>query len=194
MRTVLLVSLMLLLPSCADREGPSLSWIRDVNNELLPQTPDNVRRVHQNQIAAQLRKLVGGGLVEVAIAEHPWYEPGDSESKGHWWYSQPQVTITVTAEQTPDQQVITSHVSGFMRPLLDRAKPRLTTVINHQKTQAAPVSCSRSYTVQANDTLAAISSAFYGTPQHWRLIADANHLPVDATLTVGTVLIIPPRP
>lgn len=51
-----------------------------------------------------------------------------------------------------------------------------------------------SYTTVANDTFAGISTAFYGTPQHWRRIADANPAVDGAQLVPGTVLAIPPKP
>jgi LysM repeat protein len=50
------------------------------------------------------------------------------------------------------------------------------------------------YQVQAGDTLAAISTAFYGTPQHWRRIADANPGVDPARLAPGMSLAIPPAP
>lgn len=51
-----------------------------------------------------------------------------------------------------------------------------------------------SYTTVAGDTFAGISTAFYGTPQHWRRIADANPQVDAAQMTPGTVLSIPPKP
>ena len=48
----------------------------------------------------------------------------------------------------------------------------------------------RTYVVQAGDTLALVSSAFYGTSQHWRRILDAN--PGAENLTPGMTLVIPP--
>lgn len=50
----------------------------------------------------------------------------------------------------------------------------------------------RTYVVQAGDTLALISSAFYGSSQHWRRILDAN--PGAENLTPGQTLVIPPAP
>ena len=47
------------------------------------------------------------------------------------------------------------------------------------------------YTVQEGDTLAIISTVFYGSPQHWRKILEANP-GTTANLTAGSELIIPP--
>lgn len=50
------------------------------------------------------------------------------------------------------------------------------------------------YRIQAGDTLAGISSVFYGSPQHWRLIVAANPGLSPSALKVGQVLRIPPAP
>jgi hypothetical protein len=50
---------------------------------------------------------------------------------------------------------------------------------------------SRRYTVQAGDTWADLSQAFYGSAQHWRVISDANQ---GGELTVGREITIPPKP
>ena len=52
----------------------------------------------------------------------------------------------------------------------------------------------RTYTIQANDTLADISTLFYGAPEHWRLIVAANPGMNPADLKPGSVLNIPARP
>lgn len=50
------------------------------------------------------------------------------------------------------------------------------------------------YTVQAGDSLAELSVAFYGTPDHWRRIADANPGTAGGQLKPGTVIVIPAKP
>ena len=50
------------------------------------------------------------------------------------------------------------------------------------------------YTVQAGDSLAELSVAFYGTPDHWRRIADANPGTAGGLLKPGTVIVIPAKP
>jgi predicted small lipoprotein YifL len=56
-------------------------------------------------------------------------------------------------------------------------------------TTRAATSAAQSYVVQAGDTYANLSSAFYGDNAHWRTIADANE---HKTLTPGMSIIIPP--
>lgn len=50
------------------------------------------------------------------------------------------------------------------------------------------------YTVQPGDSLAELSVAFYGTPDHWRRIADANPGTAGGLLKVGSVIVIPAKP
>lgn len=50
------------------------------------------------------------------------------------------------------------------------------------------------YTVQPGDSLAELSVAFYGTPDHWRRIADANPGTAGGLLKPGTVIVIPAKP
>ena len=53
-----------------------------------------------------------------------------------------------------------------------------------------PASGQRTYLVQPGDTLADISTAFYGSPQHWRLITEANPGGAQA----GQTIVIPAQP
>jgi nucleoid-associated protein YgaU len=68
----------------------------------------------------------------------------------------------------------------------------------HGAAAAAPAASSangaRTYTVQTGDTLAIISSVFYGTPDRWRLITQANPGLDAAHLVPGAVIAIPPAP
>ncbi len=50
-----------------------------------------------------------------------------------------------------------------------------------------------SYIIQAGDTWAALSTAFYGSPALWRALADANHWN-GGNPRVGEALIVPPSP
>lgn len=49
----------------------------------------------------------------------------------------------------------------------------------------------RSYVVQEGDTLALISTAFYGSPQHWRRILDANPGVAAEAVKPGVRLLVP---
>lgn len=70
-----------------------------------------------------------------------------------------------------------------------RSAAHLTTTVTET---GAPLPGSQTYVTVAGDTLAGISTAFYGAPKHWRAIADANP-GIDQTLPVGTSLVIPPN-
>ena len=58
----------------------------------------------------------------------------------------------------------------------------------------SPVQAAGYYSVQPGDTLADISTIFYGAPEHWRLLITANPGLDPAQMTVGSVLTIPPKP
>lgn len=52
----------------------------------------------------------------------------------------------------------------------------------------------RTYRIQAGDTLADITTLFYGAPTEWRRLVAANPGLDPAQLAVGTEIVIPPRP
>jgi LysM repeat protein len=73
------------------------------------------------------------------------------------------------------------------------ASPAASPVVSPGASSVA-VSGPRTYTIQAGDTLADISTLFYAAPEHWRNIINANPGLNPAALVPGTVLVIPPRP
>ncbi|MEO7414090.1 MAG: LysM domain-containing protein [Opitutaceae bacterium] len=56
-------------------------------------------------------------------------------------------------------------------------------------TAAAPAS--RTHVVVAGDTLAKISQAYYGTPNRWSEIREANQLRDEKSLVIGRTIIVP---
>jgi hypothetical protein len=60
-----------------------------------------------------------------------------------------------------------------------------------EKPTVPPTSAVRAYTVQAGDTWADLSVAFYGSAQHWRHLADANQ---SGDLSAGRTIVIPAKP
>jgi len=50
----------------------------------------------------------------------------------------------------------------------------------------------KTYRVKGGDTLSKIANKFYGDPQKWKIIADANHIRDRRQLKFGQVLKIPP--
>ncbi|MGI8575161.1 MAG: LysM peptidoglycan-binding domain-containing protein [Egibacteraceae bacterium] len=59
---------------------------------------------------------------------------------------------------------------------------------------AAPAGDGETYEVQPGDTLTNIAEQFYGDPQAFEPIAEANNLSADVPLQVGQELTIPPAP
>jgi nucleoid-associated protein YgaU len=127
----------------------------------------------------------------VAIAELPQFQIVRAEEWG--WK-----TITMTLTLVPPANA-TQVDEGRARAIeaatkiaefrvRNRADIGLTTTV-----LAAGIAApgSSRYTVVAGDTLAGISTAFYGTSQHWRVIADANP---GVDIVAGAELSIPPKP
>jgi len=86
---------------------------------------------------------------------------------------------------------------GSSPPAAPAAPPAVGAVGTVAPAPGVPVptaGSARSYTVQAGDTLADISAAYYGSAQHWRRIVAANPGLDPATLKVGQLLVIPPAP
>lgn len=56
---------------------------------------------------------------------------------------------------------------------------------------AAAPSAPKTHVVAAGDTLAKISQTYYGTPNRWSEIREANHLRDEKSLIIGHTLVIP---
>ena len=56
---------------------------------------------------------------------------------------------------------------------------------------AAPQPGQRTHVVVAGDTLARISQTYYGTPNRWSEIREANHLRDEKSLIIGRTIVVP---
>lgn len=74
------------------------------------------------------------------------------------------------------------------------AEPGRAAVAPRQPAPTPAPAKAKTYVVSDGDTLADISTAFYGSPAHWRAIRDANPGIDGSDLRPGTVLTIPPKP
>jgi hypothetical protein len=151
-----------------------------------------------------------GWGVKVTIDEMPVWEEernmhaGGWGSDGTWRWEK----ITATVEIAPPAGKQLSDAKradledGSRKHLLTKLRKKdpallaftLKTVDPAAPVVAAPVvplaTGQRTYLVQPGDTLADISTAFYGSPQHWRLIAQANPGGTQA----GQTIVIPAQP
>jgi LysM repeat protein len=164
---------------------------------------NNARNQHesaQDVLRLAIEEDLGPGWgVKVVIDEAPvWIEEANMHaggwgSDGTWRWEK----LTATVEITPPagKQLSDAKRSdledGSRKHLLTKLRKKdpallsftLKTVDPAAAVVAAPVVAApvvpqaagqRTYVVQPGDTLADISTAFYGTPQHWRAIAQAN--------------------
>jgi nucleoid-associated protein YgaU len=127
----------------------------------------------------------------VAIAELPQFEIVRPEEWG-WKTITISLTLVPPANATQIDEGRARAIEAASKLVEFRVRNRAdiglaTTVL------AAGVAApgSSRYTVVTGDTLAGISTAFYGTSQHWRMIADANP---GVEIIAGAELSIPPKP
>ncbi len=86
-------------------------------------------------------------------------------------------------------------IAAQVAPLVSAA-PGLQATLAPTTAPSTPIppagnSGSQSYTIQAGDTLWSIATQFYGNGSKYTLIQQANNLPNNAILQVGSTLIIP---
>lgn len=174
---------------------------------------NNARNQHesaQNVLRIAIEDDLGKGWgVAVAIDEAPvWVEEpnmnaGSWDNDGDWRWERMTATVELTppAGQRLDEAKRAELEAGARKHLLTKLRKKdpallafalkvVEPVVVAVVPAAQPASGQRSYVVQAGDTLADISTAFYGTPQHWRLIAQAN----PAGAQAGQAIVIPALP
>ncbi len=212
---LVLLTLLLLLSSCDD-DARGLMITGD--GSVLLNTPERQRTRVAAHIVTELNAQLGEHWAAmVAIGELPEYD--DEQSRGfaeNWFWSKATVAVELIGDgqQALPQtsQSISDAVRDYLRRRVDRPKRNLSIEVTSQvdaarfaaitrsaaaapapgAVPAQPAAGSRIYTVQTGDTLAIISSVFYGTPERWRLIVQANPGLDAAHLVPGTVIAIPP--
>lgn len=176
----------------------------------------NTDRNHRDDVTQHLKNDLDAALApnwssRVVIDELPTWVPGIEPTDGDWRWSRATVHITLLgsgslAHTTED---LRQGVIDYMTKKVTAPTAHLTVAISQEALSPAPAPASipaqapattqlagqpRTYAIQANDTLADISTLFYGAPEQWRLIVNANPGLNPADLKPGTVLTIPARP
>lgn len=167
----------------------------------------NTDRNHRDDITQHLKNDIDAALApnwtcRVAIDELPTWVPGIEPTDGDWRWSRATVHITLLgsgslAHTTDD---LRQGVIDYMTKKVTAPATNLTVTISQEAlAPVAPAATQhshspRTYTIQNGDTLADISTLFYGAPEHWRLIVTANPGLNPGALQPGTVLTIPVRP
>lgn len=160
--------------------------------------------------------LTPNWTARVHIDELPTWVPSVDPADGDWRWHQATVHITLLGNGSLAHTVeeIRTGVSDYLSPRVIASKTHLLVSVVLEPLSApllpvpllptaqpstavassVAVSGPRTYTIQAGDTLADISTLFYGAPEHWRLIVNANPSLNPAALAPGSVVTIPPRP
>lgn len=193
------------------------------NGEMIANNDENQRAQAVKTIRTQLDAQLGGHWrTEAAITELPVYQPDDRSRDSDWRWDKATVTVTLVGDGTAPlpfkAEELRNVVHEYLSPKVDHAKRNLvvtltpvtdaarftalgsapatsagTPLVANPAPAASPAS-ERRYAIQPGDTFADLSTAFYGSPEHWRRIANANPGLADAPLKSGTVIIIPPKP
>jgi LysM repeat protein len=212
-RPTLLVSALavLALAGCGDEAARGIVITGD--GKVGANSARNQHQSAQDVLRIAIEDDLGKGWgVQVRIDEAPvWIEEpnmhaGGWGSDGNWRWDR----ITATVEITPPagQQLSDAKRAdleeGSRKHLLTKLRkkdPALLAftlkvvgpapqVVAPPPPAIQPATGQRTYVVQPGDTLADISTAFYGTPQHWRAIAQAN----PAGTQAGQTIVIPAPP
>ena len=182
----------------------------------------NTDRNHRDDITQHLKNDLDAALApnwssRVTIDELPTWIPGVEPTDGDWRWRRATVHITLlgAGSLAHSSDELRLGVVDYMTKKVTAPATNLTVTVTQEAISvpaasqstaaqstgaAAPTpathlaASARTYTIQANDTLADISTLFYGAPEHWRLIVAANPGMNPADMKPGSVLNIPVRP
>ena len=215
MRLVLvpvLAAALLALPACRSGQPP-MGVIIGADGQAGFLNAANVRAETERTIERALaRELAPSWRSTVAIADDPRWD--DDRESWRWPATMVRVELSGDASVPPplDATTITAAVKDYFAGRMINAKqPVQVTVVAAPVQEAAaapavvaapaapspapaPATGPQRYTIQPGDTLARISAVFYGSPQHWRRIVEANPGLHPENLAVGREIIVPPAP
>lgn len=217
MRLLPLAAVLVILTACDEGRWAPGYLITD-DGDTVGNNDSNKHMLTIRTITTQLDKQLGPHWrSEVDLPEMPRYRRGaDDDGDSGWMWEKATVTVTLIGDGMGDPTLSEADVTTAVRDYLYRQVERPTSNLSvttvrlvdatrfAAKSQAAgtapapavdkpaaPPATGKRYVVQAGDTWADLSQAFYGSAQHWRVIADANQ---GGELTVGREITIPPKP
>lgn len=199
MRAILFGFILMLCASCSDSRGSGGVQFGDGGATF--DTATAAKHKAERTITAALADELGvTWRISTIISEEPQWEA--TNERWRWDRSTATVTLAGSGSLAMTEAEIRQSVGDYLAKHQQPGAPapsvtvhveRLATV-GDQPTAVAPPTDGWRYTIKTGDTLAQISSAFYGSPEHWRRILDANAgLRLDH-LAVGTLITIPPAP
>ena len=217
MRLLPIAALLVLFTACDDGRWAPGYLVTDDGNTV-GNNDTNKRALTISTITSQLDQQLGSHWrSEVSLPESPRYQRGsDDDGNSGWMWQKATVTVTLIGDGKGDPTLSEADVTKAVRDYMNRqverpgsnlsvstvrvvdaarfaAKPQTTPTAPAPVVDkpAAPPATSKRYVVQAGDTWADLSQAFYGSAQHWRVIFDANQ---GGELTAGREIAIPPKP
>ena len=202
-----LLAFILLLAACGDQMSRGIVITGD--GKFGANNARNQRESAQDVLAIAVEDELGKGWdAQVTIEEEPrWIEDrlahhGDTGGDGYWRWDRITAAMVIIPPAGQDlsrerQDQLQREAKAWMLGKLAKKDPALV-ALKLQIAAAAPTTLpaaqaapgQRSYVVQPGDTLADLSTAFYGTSQHWRLIAEAN----PGGTAPGQTVVIPALP
>lgn len=196
----LLLALLCLLAITACGDAMTRGMVITGDGKVGANTARNQRENAQDALRIAIEEDLGDGSgARVAIKELPIWVEERAMDDGLWRWERITATVEVVAAagttlSETKRAELENGARDYLLKKLVKKDAALLTVTLTTGTAAAPVAApvvqapgQRTYVVQPGDTLADISAAFYGSPQHWRRIADAN----PAGTAPGATIVIP---
>ncbi len=200
-RNLLSLCLILVCAGCGDtmNRGIVITGDGKVGANNARNERDNTQERLRNAIQEDLGEK---WTVLVAIEELPVWVEGRQHDDGDWRWERltakvrisPPAGAALSEAKRSEFEVAAQTYLGDKLAKRDPARLSIALVVDETAVAVTPPHAvpagDRTYLVQPGDTLADISTAFYGSPQHWRLIAQANPGGTQA----GQNIIIPVQP
>ncbi len=187
---------LLLVVGCAEKgDRPTNGLVMTHDGRWLTETGEIAQSEFAYQLGQKAAAAAGPGWqAKAEIREMPVLNAVNADEFG--W---PKMTVVLTLAAPAGGKADPAAQSRAEAEIRSRARYKTArasdiTIQTTAIASAAELPGAQKYTTVAGDTFAAISTAFYGTSQHWRVIADANPGIDGAGLAPGTVLIIPAKP
>lgn len=199
----LAIALICLLPISGCGDSMSRGLVITGDGKVGANNARNQRENAQDALRGAIEEDLGAGSsAKVAITELPIWVEERGMDDGVWRWEHITATVQVAAPGELSEAKRAELEKGSRDYLMGKLKKKdptqlALTIGFGAVTVAAPAQVAppvtqtpgqRTYVVQPGDTLADISTAFYGSPQHWRRIADAN----PAGTAPGATIVIPP--
>ena len=197
-------ALSLLVAGCGDERSHGIVFTGD--GRMAMNTATTARAETERVMTEELSAQMAPWSAQVTIRPDPVWVPDrfSDHDSGDWRWQGVSATIALVegAGDGPDratlQEAVVRHLqrrsvgSATVAVAIVRAQPAAGPVASAAQVVASTsANGQRTYVIQAGDTLADISTVFYGTPTHWRRIVEANPGLDPAALPVGSNLVIP---